>query len=61
MDETTNYKLVWLIFGMIFGFFLMYVTSNIQTYHGPNSNDVRHKVFTTNGKKYKFIPHVIGT
>lgn len=53
-----NYKLVYLILGMIFGYFLMYVSSNLIVYRGPNSNNIKNKIFEHDGKKYRFVPKV---
>jgi hypothetical protein len=53
-----NYNFVYLIFGMIFGYFLMFVSSNLIVYKGPDSNNIRKKVFQYNGKLYKFIPKI---
>ena len=54
-----NYNLVYLILGIIFGYFIMYFTTNIIIYHGPNSNDIRNMIFYKNEQGYRFIPKII--
>lgn len=53
-----NYNLILLILGMILGYLVMYLTSNIIVYHGPNSNDIRNRIFFKDGKKYRFLPKI---
>lgn len=54
-----NDDIILFLLGMFAGYLIMTLTSNITTYHGMNSNDIRTKIFESDGKKYKFIPHVI--
>lgn len=54
-----NYNLMYTMLGIIFGYFIMYASSNIVTYHGANSNDIRREYFKYNGKIYHFVPRVI--
>lgn len=51
-----NYNIVCLLLGMLVGYIGMYLTSNIVTYHGANSNVIRNLVFFKNGNKYRFTP-----
>ena len=53
-----QYNLYMFIFGMIVGYVLMYITSNIVIFHGPNSNEIRNLYFHKDGHKYRFIPKI---
>ena len=53
-----NYNLALLLLGLIFGYFIMYISSNIVRYHGYNSNDIRNTIFIKDGKKYMFVPKI---
>lgn len=54
-----NYNIILFILGIILGYFIMIISSNVITYHGPNSNIIRNLVFIKNGKRYMFLPKLI--
>lgn len=54
-----NNYIIFVIIGIIFGYIIMLITSNIVDYHGYNSNDIRNRIYECNGIKYKLVPHVI--
>jgi hypothetical protein len=47
------------IFGLIIGYMLVYLSSNMVIYHGPNSNEIKNNYYYKNGNKYRFIPKLI--
>ena len=47
-----------LILGIIIGLFLFFCFNTSVTYRGPNSNDVRKKIFSYQNKCYRFVPKV---
>jgi hypothetical protein len=53
-----NYNMICVILGIITGYLIMYVTSQIIIYHGLNSNDIKNKIFVKDGKKYRFMPRI---
>lgn len=51
-----NRNMILFIFGLILGYIMMFVTSNIVVYHAPNSRKVREKIFLINGRRYSYVP-----
>lgn len=53
-----NDYIVNFVLGLLFGYFMMYVTSNVVIYHGANSKNVKQQIITHNNKKYVFVPRI---
>lgn len=54
-----RYNIVYLLLGIIFGYVVMMLTSNIFIYHGGNSNYIKQQWFNHNGINYRFVPRVL--
>jgi len=52
-------KKILMLLGLICGALIMLFTSNIFTYHGANSNDVKKTIFLKGDKMYRFVPNVL--
>lgn len=45
-----------MILGILIGSIIFYLFCRPVSYHGPNSNDVRKKIYNYNGKQYTLTP-----
>ena len=56
-DKSTKDIVVNLIIGIVLGYF-MFGFFRKDRYKGPNSKDIVNKIYTHNGKEYKFVTKV---
>lgn len=54
-----NTNILAFVIGLIIGYIIMYMTSNIFSYHGPNSNNIRKEIIYDGDIAYKFVPKIL--